>query len=191
MIRAIRQGIVFLVLSVPSVGAAGSFSVGYEFGEMILNEFKHFAGELSYSFENEHALRMAVFNVALSERHLSSNEASAVEGDNVEGLWHGVDLYYDYPLTENIFVSPSIGYHRNKYTHTVLGTSVSNSTGTAGFALSYLGEDVLGIEKLHWRFSLTFNHSFNEQEEEVLGESIVQGESFAFVPLIFVGYEFK
>lgn len=158
---------------------------------MILNEFKYFAGELTYSFENEHAFRMAVFNVALSERHLSSNEASAVEGENVKGLWHGVDFYYDYPLTKNIFVSPSIGYHRNKYTHTVLGTSVSNSTGSAGFALSYLGEDVLGIEELYWRLSLTFNHSFNEQKEEVLGESIVQGGSFSFVPLIFVGYEFK
>lgn len=178
-------------LAIPSIGSAGSWHVGYEFGQMTFNDFKHVAGEIGYSFENEHALRIAVFNVALSERHLSSDEASAVEEDNVEGLWHGVDLYYDYPVTKNIFISPSIGYHDNTYTHTVLGTSVGHSSGGAGLALSYLGDNILGFEKLYWRLSLTYRYNFKEQEEAILGDSVVSGDSLGFIPAIFIGYEFE
>ncbi len=82
MSRAKRLGIIPLFfLIVPSIGSAGSLSVGYELGQMALNEFKHVAGEIGYSFESEHAVRFALFHVALSERHLSRDEASAVDGD--------------------------------------------------------------------------------------------------------------
>ncbi len=180
-----------LLLASPSTGSAGSLHVGYEFGQMAFNDFKHLAGEIGYRFENRHAVRIAVFNVALSERHLSSDEASAVDGDNVEGLWQGLDLYYDYPLTRNIFVSPSIGYHDHTYTHTVLGSSVVQSTGTTAVALSYLGGDILGFEKLYWKFSLTAKYNLKEQEETILGDSTVTGGSFALTPAIYIGYEFE
>lgn len=191
MSKTMRLGIIpMLFLCVPSTGSANSFFVGYELGQMAFNEFKHVAGEIGYSFENKQAVRIALFNVALSERHLSSDEASAVEGDNVEGLWRGVDLYYDYPVSKNIFISPSIGYHDHEYTHSVLGTSVHHFSPSAGFALSYLGDDILGLEKLYWRFSLTFKHNFKEQEETILGDSIVKGASSGFIPAIYIGYEF-
>ena len=186
-----RLGIIpLLFLSNPSIGSTDSFFVGYELGQMAFNEFKNVAGEFGYSFNNKHSVRIALFNVALSERHLSSNEASVVEGDNVKGSWHGVDLYYDYPVTKNIFISPSIGYHDTKYTHTVLGTSVRHSSPSAGVAVSYLGDDVLGFEQLYWRFSLTFRYNFNEQEDTNLGGSIVQGDSSGFTPAIYIGYGF-
>ena len=132
-----------------------------------------------------------MFNVALSERHLSSDEASAVEGDNIEGLWRGADIYYDYPITKNIFMSPSVGYHDSEYMHTILNTSVRHSSPSVGFALSYLGNDVLGLDTLYWRFSLTFNYQLKDQEEAILGDSIVKGDSFGFTPAIFIGYEFQ
>ena len=177
-------------LAMPSTGSASSWSVGYDIGQMAFNDFKYVAGELVYSFESERALRFAFFNVALSERHLSSGEASAVDGDNVEGLWRGVDLYYDYPITEKIFISPSIGYHDQTFTHTLLGTSVGYSSPSAGFALSYFEVGNLGIEKLYWRFSLTFGYRLKEQEDATLGDSIVSGDAFSFIPAMFIGYEF-
>ena len=191
MSRTMRLGVIpLLFLSNPSAGSTDSFFVGYEFGQMAFNEFKHVAGEIGYSFENRHAVRIALFDVALSERHLSSDEASAVEGDNVRGLWRGVDLYYDYPVTKNIIISPSIGHHDVEYTHTVLGTSVRQSSPSAGVAVSYLGDDVFGFEQLYWRFSLTFRYNFNEQEDTNLGDSIVKGDSFGFIPAIYIGYRF-
>ena len=186
-----RQGIILLLfLSNPSIGSTDSFFAGYEFGQMAFNKFKHVAGEIGYSFENKHAVRLALFNVALSERHLSSGEASVVEGDNVTGIWRGVDLYYDYPVTRNILISPSIGYHDNEYTHTVLGTSVRQTSLSAGVAVSYIGDDILGFDQLYWRFSLTFRYNLSEQEDTNLGESIVRGDSSGFTPAIYVGYGF-
>ena len=191
MHRLIKTGPALLLLLIPSVGNTGSLFVGYELGEMALNKFRHFAGEVGYQFDNNHALRIGLLNVALSERHLSSGEASAVEGDDVEGLWRGIDLYYDYPITDTIFVSPSVGYHDIIYTHRVLGSSVGSASGTAGIALSFTGDIVPGITALYWRFSLTFNYSFEEQEEAILGETLVSDGAFDFVPFIFVGYTFE
>ena len=157
---------------------------------MVFNEFRHVAGELGIGFSNAHSVRVAFFNVALSERHLSSGEASVVDGENVEGLWRGVDLYYDYPVARNIYLSPSVGYHDNRYTHTVLGTSVRHASPAAGFAVSYLGDSVFGEDRLYWRFSLAFNYYFEDQEDTILGDSTVNGVSFGMTPAIFVGYAF-
>ena len=191
MSRAIGAGILSLCfLTIPSTVSASSWHVGYDIGQMAVNDFKYIAGEVGYRFENNHALRLAVFNVALSERHLSSGEASVVKGDNVEGLWRGMDLYYDYPVTNNIFISPSIGYHEETYTHTVLGTSVGYSSPSAGFALSYLDIDNFGLKNLYWKFSLNFQYIFQEQEDEMLGDSIVNRDSFSFTPAMFIGYVF-
>jgi len=191
MNKAIREGVLpFFFIIIPSTVSANSWHVGYDIGQMAFNDFKYLAGEVGYRFENDHALRLAVFNVALSERHLSSDEASVVDGDNVRGLWRGVDLYYDYSVTKSLFVSPSIGYHDQTFTHTVLGTSVSHTSLAAGFALSYFEEDILGFENLYLRFSLTFGHKFNEQSDAILGDSIVSRDSFSFVPALFIGYGF-
>lgn len=192
MNKPIRLGLLPLfMMAFPLTGSAGSLHIGYDFGQMAANGFKHVAGEISYSFENEHALRIAVFNVALSERHLSSNEASAVDGNNVEGIWRGLDLYYDYPVTKNIFVSPSLGYHDHKFTHTVLGTSVDQSRGTAAVALSYLDDGILGFENLYWRFSIAAKYDLTEQDEQILGDAIVSGDSLGIALALSIGYEFE
>lgn len=191
MNKAISVGLVpFIFLAIPSTGSASSWHVGLEFGQMAFNGFKHVAGEVGYSFENDHALRIALFNVALSERHLSSNEASIVDGDDVKALWQGIDLYYDYPITKQFFISPSIGYHDQTFTHTVLGTSTDYYTPSAGFALSYSEVDILGIDKLYWRFSVTFGYRFNGPFDATLGDTSVSLGSISMVPALFIGYKF-
>lgn len=186
-----RLGLIpLLFLSNPVIGSADSFFVGYELGQMAFNEFKHVAGEIGYRFDNKHAVRVALFNVRLSERHLSGDEASAVEGDNVEGLWRGIDLHYDYPVTDNIFISPSIGYHDSEYTHTVLGSSISRISPSAGVSVSYVGDDILGFEQFYWRFSLTYRYNFNAEDDESLGDTIVRGDTSGFTPAIYFGYGF-
>ena len=192
MSRSRSMGIIpLLLIVIPTIGSAGTISIGYEFGRMAFNEFRHFAGEIGYRSDNRHALRIAFFNVALSERHLSSSEASAVEGDDVEGLWRGVDLFYDYPASKNVFISPSVGYHDNKYTHTILGESVRHASPSVGLAFTYLGDEVFGMEQLYWRFSLSFGYNLEEQGESRLGDSIVRGDTFGITPAIYVGYEIE
>ena len=102
-----------------------------------------------------------------------------------------VDIYYDYPLWKSFYVSPSIGYHDTKYSHTQLDEFVANTTATAGFALSYLGDEILGIDELYWRFSVTVNHLFSPIEDTLLGESVVRGGSLDYYPQIFIGYSFE
>lgn len=185
------KGMACFVLTFPSIGSGNSVFIGYEFGEMAFNDFKNFAGEVGYTFDNKQSLRLSYMNVALSERHLSSSESAAVDGENIEGLWRGVDIYYDYPISQRIDISPSIGYHDTEYSHTVLEETVKNRTATAGVAISYLGDDVLGIDELYWRFSVTLNYRLNPLERTLLGDSVVNGGSFDFYPQIFIGYAFE
>ena len=187
----VRPHLLFAILLGPSSGYAGQFFAGYELGEMALNRFRHFAGEAGYVFENRQAVRVSIMNVALSERHLSSSEASAVNGNNVEGRWRGLDVYFDFPVFSNFYLSPSIGYHDTQYTHTILNESVTHNSGSAGVALSYVGNDVLGFTQLYWRLSLTYKYFFNSQSDASLGDTMINGGSSEFVPLLFIGHRFR
>ena len=177
------------ITAVPTHGNARPYFIGYEFGEMAFNNFKRFAGELGIELDNKNTIRLAYVDVALTERHLSSNEASAVTGDNIEGDWRGLDLYYDLQLTDHVYISPSIGFHSTQYRHTVLEESTGTSSWTSGFAVSYKDNGVLGVDSAYWKFSLTFRHYFKPQETTVLGNSVVNENTFEVVPLIFVGFD--
>jgi len=164
--------------------------IGYELGEMTLNKFKRFAGEIGYQFDNHATLRLVYLDVVLSEKHLASNFAGAVDGGNVEGLLRGVEIYYDYPVTKNIFIGASTGKFNLKYNHTTLDESVESQSNTLGFALSYVGDVSSNFEQLYWRFSGTFRYYFDPIEETMLGESIVNDGQYAIVPWIFIGIRF-
>ncbi len=170
---------------------ASSVFVGYEFGQMAFNGFNHVAGEVGVELESNASVRLTFLNVALSERHLSSSEASAVNGDNVEGLWRGAELHYDVPLTTHIFVSPSVGFYDSKYSHTVLDQTVRQKSTVAGVSLSYTNSGVFGFEELYWRFSFSYRHYFNPIGRTNLGDAVVRGDSAEFTPALFVGYRFK
>jgi len=175
-------------MTLPSTSYASSVFVAYDLGEMAFNNFKHLASEFGYRFDNSQSLRLSYFNVALSERHLSSAEASAVDGDNVKGLWHGVDIFF--PITKKINMSPSIGYHNHKYSHTILEASVSYSSPTVGIAITYQGDNVFGFDELYWKFSVAFNYNFKSDGETLLGDATVRGGSSDYYPQLFIGYEF-
>lgn len=121
---------------------------------------------------------------------MSSSEASAVDGDNVEGLWRGAEFLYDIPVTKHIFVSPSAGRYDTKYSHTVLDQSIRKKSSTAGVALSYSDYGVFGMNNLYWRFSISYRHYFNPIQRTTLGDSVVTGGSNEVTPAIFVGYRF-
>lgn len=182
--------IVLCTLTMPSISGAGSYFVAYELGEMAFNDFKNFAGEVGYNFDNGRSLRLSYMNVALTEQHLSSSSVAAVDGDNVEGLWQGFDIYYDYPIPYNFFISPSIGYHDTEYSHVLLDESVRHRTATLGLAFSYLGDDVLGIDELYWRFTVTVNRRLDPFDDTMLGDSTVTGGSWDYYPQLFIGYVF-
>lgn len=165
--------------------------MGYELGQMAFNGFQHFAGEVGYNLKNNSAVRFSFLNIALSERHLSSSEASAVDGDNIEGLWRGAELLYDIPITNHIFVSPSIGYYDSKYSHTILDQSVRKKSSTAGVALSYGDNGIFGFNNFYWKFSVSYRYYFNPMQRTALGESVVLGGSTEVTPAIFIGYQFK
>ena len=141
-------------------------------------------------FPNNTSVRFAFLNVALSERHLSSSESSAVDGDNVEGLWRGGEIIYDYPFFKNIYLSSSVGFYDSKYSHTILGESVRQKSPTVSLALSYKGDGVFKIPSTYWRFSVSYRHYFKPIPETLLGESLVSGDSGEITPIIFLGYRF-
>jgi len=178
-------------LALPKSAAATTY-LGYELGEMVTNNFKRFAGEIGYQFENKSTVRLVYLDVVLSEQHLSSNIAGAVDGDNVEGLWRGFELYYDIPLTLRWSFGLSAGNSKSFYSHTILDESVGAQSGTVGFSFSYLGDNVLGMKQLYWRFSLPVRHYFNPIPRTQLGDTIVVGDESGLnlTPWIFVGYRF-
>lgn len=174
----------------PASGSESRVFVGYELGEMAFNNFKHFAGEIGYEINDRQTMRLAVVSVNLTERHLSSNEASIVDGDNVTGDWNGVDIYYDFKITKNFSISTSIGYHDSEYRHTILDESTSNNSPTIGLAASYGGDGVFGNTNLYWRFSLTGRYYLKPAEQTRLGDSVVNEIKTEVIPLIYVGYKF-
>lgn len=179
------------LLALNSQAFGSTIFVGYEFGQMVFNDFQNFAGEIGYPLKNNNTIRLSFLNVALSERHLSSSEAIAVDGDNIEGLWRGAELLYDISITDHIFIGPSVGHYDTEYSHTILDESVRKKSTTAGLALSYSDNDIFGLNNLYWRFSLSFRHYFNPIQRTTLGESVVTGGSSEVTPAIYIGYRFK
>lgn len=189
--KRLNTAVLTVILICTAPAHASSVFVGYEFGQMAFNEFQNFAGEIGYSLDNNTAIRLSFLNVALSERHLSSTEASAVDGDNVEGLWRGAELLYDIPLTNHVSISPSIGHFDSEFTHTILGESIRKRSPTVGMALSYSDSSVFGFNNLYWRVSFSYRNYLKPLARTMLGDSVVTGGSSEFTPAIFVGYSFN
>ena len=173
-----------------------SIYIGYDLGEMALNRFQNFAGEVGLKFKNDHTIRFVYLNVKLTEQHLSSNFAGAVDGENVSGHWNGYELLYDIPLYRfkggNGFVygGLSAGYHKNAYQHTILNESLKHTTGTAGFDIGYRETNVFSIKGLYINFQIPFRYYFNTLEESQLGESTINKTVVEQTISFFVGYTF-
>jgi len=170
--------------------------IGYDLGEMAFNNFQNFGGEIGLKFKNDHMLRFVYLNVKLTEKHLASDFAKAVDGNNVTGLWHGYEMFYDLPIfrfregKSFVYAGPSIGYHENRYQHTQLDESVDHKTGTVGFDIGFRESDVFKVKGLYYSLSIPFRYNFKPLEETKLGESTVNKSVFDQTISFFVGYQF-
>jgi len=172
------------------------FYIGYDLGEMAFNEFKNFAGEIGVKFNNKHTLRFVYLNILLTEAHLSSDFANAVDGDNVTGHWKGYELVYDVPVFKFknnkslIYGGLTSGFHDNSYQHTILDESVEHKSATVGFDIGYRETGIFKIEGLYINFQIPFRYKFNPLEETMLGDARVNRSVFGNTISFFIGYEF-
>lgn len=206
MIKSVKHLIILLVISNTCLlqgqetskanFAKSSFYLGYDLGEMAINRFQNFAGEVGFNFKNQHAIRLVYNNIKLTEDHLSSNFAGAVDGENVSGLWTGYELLYDVPLyrfksgKSYFYGGVSAGYHKNSYQHTVLDESLTHKTGTAGIDIGYRETNVFKIKGLYFNFQIPIRYYFSKLEETKLGNSTVNKVIVEQTISFFVGYEF-
>jgi len=200
----IISSLLLLVCSTNNFGQASSqnndpksnFYLGYDLGEMAFNKFQNFAGEVGFNLKNQHAIRFVYLNIKLTEDHLSSDFARAVDGDNVTGHWVGYELFYDVPLYRfkngdtYIYGGLSAGYHKNSYEHTVLAESFDHQTGTVGLGVGFRDTNVFGIKGLYMNFQIPVRYNFNKLEETKLGNSTVNKVVVDQTISFFVGYEF-
>lgn len=174
------------------------FFVAYELGEMAFNKFQTFAGEAGMKFKNRHTLRLVHMNVKLTENHLSSSFAAAVDGENVKGLFYGNELFYDIPafqklqgsFFQNLYVGPSVGYYKNEYEHTILDESIENKSATVGLGISYRETNIFGVKGLYYTFSIPMRFSLNPMEKTQLGDTTIKGGSFENNIWFFIGFQF-
>ncbi len=173
-----------------------SIFIGYDLGEMAFNNFQNFAGEIGVKLKKDHMVRFVYLNVKLTEAHLSSSFAAAVDGENVSGLWNGYELLYDLPIYRFkngrtlIYGGVSAGYHKNSYQHTILAESIENKTATIGFDIGFRETNIFKINGLYINFQIPFRYKFNALEETKLGDATVNKSVFEQTISFFVGYEF-
>ncbi|CAM1374159.1 hypothetical protein [Tenacibaculum xiamenense] len=165
--------------------------VAYELGQAIVNDFKSYSGEIGIRFRNDHMIRLAHMNIKLTEAHLSSDFASAVDGDHLKGEQFGFEAFYDFPVFwKGLYLSPSLGWYRNSYEHIFLKESLEKSSATIGAAISYRETDVLGVKGLYYTVSLPLRTPFDPIKETKLGEAIVKNNTFDSNIFLFIGFEF-
>jgi hypothetical protein len=169
--------------------------LAYELGEMAFNNFQNFSGEIGVKLKNDHLLRFVYQNVKLSEKHLSSDFARAVDGKNVRGLMKSYELFYDFKIYElkpisKLYFGLSAGYADDFYVHTITDSSIRNNTWTAGFAPSYRETDLFKIKGLYFNLAFPFRYYFNPLKETKLEDSTVKRHLFVNNIWFFIGYQF-
>ncbi len=173
--------------------ATNKFSIGYELLEMSMNKFQHFAGEIAYSIDSKHQLRLMIGEVKLTEQHLSSKwQAVAVDGDDVEGYFRIYELYYDrfFGNRKNFYYSGSAAYVRDKYVHLISDNKIDNESGTIGFAIGYRKTNLFSINGLYINASMPFRFYFNDIPKQTWGETEILPHKFVNNIWFFIGYKF-
>jgi len=167
------------------------FFLAYEFGEAAFNSFQSLSGEIGIRFPNNHMFRIVHMNVNLTEGHLSSSFAGAVDGDNVKGVFLGFEAFYDFPiLVEGLYLGPSIGYYNNEYQHTLFDEVEMNESATLGVGISFREKDIFGVNGLYYMVSIPIRIALDPSDETMLGSSIIKSNQFDNNIWLFVGFEF-
>lgn len=173
------------------VSDSTQFFIAYDLGEAIFNEFKSLGGEVGVRFGNNHLLRIAYTHLYLSEKHLSSNFAKAVDGNNVKGKQVGFEVFYDFPIVvKGLYIAPSIGYYDNEYTHTISNETLDQSSFTLGSAISFTETDIFKVKGLYYRLSIPFRFNLTPINETQLGETTIHSNQFDNSIWFFVGFQF-
>ena len=167
------------------------YFVAYESLEMSMNNFKNFAGEIGYRFNQKNQLRMTIMEVKLTERHLSSGwEATAVDGKNVEGYLRGYEMHYDRFFSKHWYVSANLGYYDDTYNHTKLDEGLENKTVTLGTGIGYTHNHLFGIKHFYLNLSIPVRYYFNPIEKTKLGETTIRPHVVVNNMWLFFGYKF-
>ncbi|UPQ78755.1 hypothetical protein M0M57_14175 [Flavobacterium azooxidireducens] len=167
------------------------FFIAYDFGEAAFNQFKSLGGEVGVRFINNHLLRLTHTNLHLTEKHLSSSFAKAVDGKNVKGKQFGFELFYDFQVfVKGLYIAPSVGYYENEYTHTILNEKLEKSSFTAGTAISFTEKDLFNVQGLYYRVSVPFRLNFDPIKETKLGDTTIKNNLFDNNIWLFVGFQF-
>lgn len=166
------------------------FFIAYDLGEMAFNQFQNFAGEVGCSLPNKSLLRFVYMNVKLTEEHLSSEFAQAVEGADVEGLFLGYELFYSYPVYNNFYAGLSIGYYENSYQHMLVDEEVTHQSPSIGVEFSYRKRKLFGIKGLYYDFTIPIRYYLNPLEELTLGDTIIGDHIIENNIWFFIGYTF-
>ncbi len=167
------------------------FFIAYDFGEATFNKFQSLGSEIGIQFKNNHLLRLSHTNLNLTEEHLSSNFAKAVDGENVKGKQFGFELFYDFPVfIKGLYIAPSIGYYDNKYTHTILNEKLKKSSFTTGASISFTETNLFKVKGLYYRFSIPFRFNLDPIKETKLGDATIKNNLFDNNIWFFVGFQF-
>lgn len=153
---------------------AHTFFIGYDFGEAAFNRFQSLGSEVGIRFQNGDHFRLSYTNLKLTEEHLSSNFASAVDGENIRGKQQGLELFYDLHLpVKDLYIGPSIGFYDNRYNHTLLKEKIRKSSFTMGAAVSY-SQNLFKSKWVYYRVSVPIRYTFNPIEETKLGAATIK-----------------
>lgn len=168
-----------------------TFFIAYDFGEAAFNQFKSLGNEVGLRLKNDHLLRLTHTNLYLSEQHLSSGFARAVDGENVKGKQLGFELFYDFPVfVKGLYLAPSVGYYDNEYTHTTLNDKLEKSSFTMGAAISFNEADLFKVKGLYYRVSIPFRFNLDPIKETKLGDTTIKNNLFDNSIWFFVGFQF-
>lgn len=166
------------------------YFIAYGLGEMALNGFQNFSGEIGVQFQNRKMLRFVYNNIKATEAHLSSKFANAVDGDNVRGLIKSYDIIYNIPVYKNINLGFMLGYANDYYEHTELEESVENFSTTIGISPGYRETNLFKLKGLYYNFEIPLRIYLNPLEETQLGTSTVNRHFFMNNIWFFIGYQF-
>lgn len=165
--------------------------IAYELGQAVFNDFKSYSGEIGIRFRNNHILRLSHMNIKMSETHLSSDFAVVVDGDNVEGKQFGFEAFYDFPVFwKGFHLSPSLGWYKNEYNHTILDENIIKKSLTIGLAISYREVNIFGVKGLYYTLSFPMRTPFKPIKRTKLGNTIIKNNTFDSNIFFFVGFEF-
>ena len=170
---------------------AVKFLIAYELGEAVFNKFQSLSGEVGFRFKNQQLMRLVHVNLKLTEEHLSSGFAGAVDGENVKGKQFGFEAFYDFPVFfKGLYLSPSIGYFENEYQHTLLDERIKNASFSLGSAVSYREIDIFKLKGFYFSVSFPLRINLNPIEETKLGDALITNSTIDNNIWLFLGYEF-